>query len=38
MIVLLATAAIVVGGLYFGELMAELLTLALVVQLVVELI
>jgi hypothetical protein len=38
MIVLLAMVAIVTVGWFFGDLMGELLTLALVVQLVIELI
>jgi hypothetical protein len=36
--ILLATAAIVVAGLFFGDLMGEILTLALVVQAVCLLI
>jgi hypothetical protein len=36
--ILLAMAAVVIAGWYFGDLMGELLTLALVVQLVIELI
>lgn len=38
MIVLLATALVVVAGWYFADLMGELLTLAILVQLVIELI
>jgi hypothetical protein len=36
--ILLATVLIVLAGWFFGDLMGELLTLALVVQLVIELI
>jgi hypothetical protein len=36
--ILLAMAAVVIAGWFFGDLMGELLTVALVVQLAIELI